>query len=207
MFQLVSDKRPLRELLLVRIVRGPGQKGQKGWGQLWVLGGSAPVPRKETSMKAGPYLCLTQPAERLCVMRVQLKKDRLSFCPDGLFLFIYKLRMNFFQIIYKSIYIQLSSFPKNYITHPQDSKIMSSQKSYPKDKSEWENTECSCLWVADCKRIYRTEIISSLSLLPTTASTTYITNKALHSCRQHKAVHHRSLGNFSFVFRIVAFNK
>lgn len=89
------------ELLLVRIVRGPGQKGQKGWGQLWVLGGSAPVPRKETSMKAGPYLCLTQPAERLCVMRVQLKKDRLSLCPDGLFLFISKVWMIFFQIIYK----------------------------------------------------------------------------------------------------------
>lgn len=101
MFQLVSDTRPLRELLLVRIERGPGQKGQKGWGQLWVLGGSAPVPRKETSMKAGPYLCLTQPAERLCVMRVQLKKDRLSLCPDGLFLFISIVRMNFFQIICK----------------------------------------------------------------------------------------------------------
>lgn len=118
-----------------------GAQSRKAEGLGAVVGswGSAPVPRKESSMKAGSYLCLTQPAERLCVMRVYNSEDRLSLsAPTVYFFFISKVRINFFQIIHKrKCYCQqLSSFPNNYISHPQDSKIISSQKSYPKDKSE-----------------------------------------------------------------------
>lgn len=155
---------------------GVSAESPKGWGQLWVLGAALQFQGKKLPWKAGSYLCLTQPAEQLCVMRVYNSEARLSLsAPTDYFFFISKVRIHFFQIIHKrKCYCQqLSSFPINYISNPQDSKIISSQKSYPKDKSEWENTECSCLWVADCKRIYRTEIISSLPLLLTTASTTY----------------------------------
>lgn len=159
-------------------------------------------------MKAGPYLCLTQPAERLRVMSVQLEGPPLSLCLDFLFLFISKVRMNLLQVIHicKCYCQQVASFPNNYTSHPQDSiKSFLVKSLIPKISLSERTQNVSCLWVADCKRIYHTKIISSLSLLYTTSFTTYIRIKLLIHVNLFAYSPSVPKGKFSFVFRILVF--
>ncbi len=92
----------LWELLLVRVVWGPGQKGQEVGGSCRFLGQR--FSSKERNFHESRPLSLPRTASWATQCHeVQLKEPPLSLCLDFLFLFISKVRINLFQVTYISV--------------------------------------------------------------------------------------------------------